>query len=325
MKRVLERLNLAGGQVQVLPSGYYSEVVMIIQNGSPITVRIVKDKQGLTKQPEVALVANRIEEYHKRLRDAGVSTTTSLSTHLLEGEAGWDLIVLTPYVGDDIQHRMQAGENAVGLTRKILVELEKCFQYRFDGFALQLGIDSKPSNFCMRTEADTEVRYIDLVPPRTRLEDGTPLLEINLPTSQEAFEFGCFRYFDLRGVLLVLQNQVSRLVPTQRPKIKRLILETATRHGAADFFRESKAEQFASASPNDQEVIIQGLQRNDVYPLREIACEMATAGQISSDSLETFFRQTHFFTDFPPEDQMTEVKQALVASLRTNKLRSPQK
>ncbi|MDP2933078.1 MAG: hypothetical protein Q8N81_03010, partial [bacterium] len=165
-------------------------------------------------------------------------------------------------------------------------------------FVLDLGVDPKPANFVSRN--GNNFHYVDWMPPRF-VKNGIPLVEYEPPKSRQGQELAYFRSYDLRGILLVLQSQLSKLNPLARTAVKSLILKFA---GEVDpkiqgYLSSLVSETVFSASGSEVAHLVSQLQPQNIYELREIACELVCRGRANSDFLAKAFQLTHFYDDVP--------------------------
>jgi len=315
MEKTLKKLRLTGS-IELLPSGYHSDVILHEDTGERTIYKIIRKKE-LVEKASAQQLSSRIIKYHALLQEINFPVTDSIENYLMESDRGWDVIIKSPYAGNDVPCHYRNGAELPNLAKKIVYALEEIFHHRTKDNSNELivGIDSKPGNFCL-LHSNGSIQYVDLVPPRYREADQI-LVEFDTPLSQDGFDVAYFRHYDIRGTLLVLQNQLSRLSPELRKIFKQIILATAKKFGVESFFKDSKWEHFLTSPARKKREIIESLTPKNMYDIREITCEIAQLGYpITDEEIQVIFRKTHFFNDLPTQKDLNEVKKTLLKIIR---------
>jgi len=313
MQQLLESLQLNAGHVEILPSGYHTQVTLIIHNGQHSVVKIISKKEFVDRMVAEEL-SRDIRTYHAMLRQVGILVPDISRIELLPSSTGHDLVLIVPFEGYDAERKIESGELTVAqVAEGVLHALKPLFLAHKD-FVLDLGVDPKPANFVSCN--GNNFHYVDWMPPRF-VKNGVPLVEYEPPKSQEGQELAYFRSYDLRGILLVLQSQLSKLNPHARPAVKSLIFKFAGEVGPKiqDYLTSLVSETVFSASAQEAASLVFQLQSRNIYELREIACELVCRGRANSDFLAKAFQLTHFYDDVPEPKRFQQARDFICSYL----------
>ena len=185
---------------------------------------------------------------------------------------------------------------------------------RLKGYETRLGIDPKCNNFTLDRKGD--MRFVDIFPPRLR-KNRIPLVEWPQPQSDLGRDLGYFKHYDVRGIMLGLLAQASRIRPDLRAVLESLILENFRSIFSEKEFKEVVKEYVTLPWLNFRELIkdenvrllnldaIEEIIRRapetlvygvnyHAYALRELAVECGYAGLMSQKELNEFFNKSHF-------------------------------
>ncbi|MDD2807306.1 MAG: hypothetical protein PHW95_02175 [Patescibacteria group bacterium] len=312
----LERLKLTG-RVELLPSGFYSSVVLVVENGHKKVVKLIR-KPELNEQAIAQQLGDDIVAYGAELLRRGVRSPQVKVRLLGDVGEGWDVVVEAPFQGTDVAHLLlEADESdSVRLTRGMLGMISALFDYPLEsGFELQIGIDPKPDNF---TVSETgEMHYIDLMPPRYR-RDGVPIVEFPEPTTDIGKKVAYYRYYDMRGILTVLRSQLCRNRFDLRPLFRRLIAEFAAQYpGLGRHMGLSVGEVFVDANLSGRLAIIEALAGDDMYAMRDIVTQLAFENPLyRHPCIDKVFHLSHFYQEAPSPENVCRVKKILRAMTR---------
>jgi hypothetical protein len=217
---------------------------------------------------------------------------------ILSSSAGSDLVIIAPFEGHDAE-RYLLGEfiPTEKVLDGILYSLDPLLASHRD-CVLEIGIDPKPANFV--SHDGNIYSYVDWMPPRFR-KNGMPLVEYEPPKSEAGFRFAYWRSYNVVGVLSVLQSQLSRLLPMSRALIKARVLDYAASftQSVVDALNQRPSETVFQTDVGTASNIIQGFSPEQLYELREIACELVFRQRAGADLVQEVFRLTHFFDDLP--------------------------
>ena len=212
---------------------------------------------------------------------------------------------------------------ARSLIESMMAILQPVCRARWKGWETRIGIDPRVANFTL--DVTGKVWFVDVFPPRYRHRNG-PLVEWPEPMSQLGRTLGYFKHYDVRGITLCFLSQLGRANPVHRIVFESMVFEFLDK-----FFSEKERVLFIQGleqtswkkvrallgvpSPLTQSrkrriiALIRGASHEQVfgyqyyvYSLREIALELASAGLMSNESLEEFFRKSHFEDELPSQD-----------------------
>lgn len=283
---------------QIIGSGSHSKVYSVENNNTSHVFKIIGSNENIfpTKHEATDMV-EKIIEYDQILNNIGLPTPKIIDIGIYTSElTGFhQIFIITTYEGNSLEYVLLTGSlvECFEVTNEILRSTQPLFDHKNDGELVNFGFDIKPANY---TNNGQQLIYVDSYPPRI---NGA--LDFPEPQSNEAKEVAYFRSFTIPGILLTLQNQLSRLRPEFRPMFKKIILAFANRYGVDDFFRESLFEKFIYLSDGEKVRIIKELGPEQMYTLREIACELAARDSIKKKDMENIFHLTHFKGDVSPE------------------------
>lgn len=197
---------------------------------------------------------------------------------------------------------------------RILVPLCKD---RLAGWETRVGIDPRASNFTLDERG--KMWFVDLFPPRYR-KQGQPIIEWPEPKNELGRRLGYFKHYDVRGIMLCTMAQLARVKPELKADFEAGVIGEMSKA-----FSPKEKKDFASGLAAAPWKRIRGLARRKgnsaralmantirgavaekvfgidyyVYTLREIALELAGLGWLKKDSLEKFFRDSHFEDELP--------------------------
>jgi len=309
-----------------IPGGVNSEIRYLEQPDGAVLVqaRYGAKKNGFSYE-EAVITARYLGEYQALLEMQKIPMPPILGL-AVEHDLFSDraiIIKTSRWTGYDLAARLrrkELRENSALVTelvRKMCEPVKELCKHRHDDWEIVVGIDARCSNFTL--DQDGKVWFIDLFPARFRTEKG-PMVEWPEPLSEAGRVLGLFKHFDVRGIVLSIISQLSRIRPEYRVLFETEVLSAflpslsveerehlvtgiesapwrAVRHWLQDrrspLSRESFRELFDAP--------LFGLQYG-VYTLREIATEFAAEHIISTDELESFFKASHFEDELLKKD-----------------------
>lgn len=292
---ILSQHGLAAVDLQTMKGGSHAEVLRHGLDHRRI-VKVIRGHEPLTASA-AAKLADDIGIYQQLLRSYGVRlpTASSISWHatagvaivvLIESDEGKD--------GDAFLTQADVGETRL-LVENLLDTIEPVLQTHEQG-NLSVGIDPKPSNFAKNGSG--HFSYVDTTPPRFR-RNGEVLVDLPVPTHPQAWQLCYWRAFTVEGVLMTLYTQLCRLRPDLRPLFWQSIVQSASRHSAADYFHQLPSVKFEYQIPEQRQAVVADLQPHQMYVTRDLACWFAHRYPLdcSKQWLEKKFQQTHFKGD----------------------------
>ncbi|MDD5110329.1 MAG: hypothetical protein PHI63_03890 [Patescibacteria group bacterium] len=281
---------------------------------------VVKEiRKDFADEEQVRLLGADMVAYAEQLNAAGVPAPVPLETCPIryEDDDALYLVTIDPDVGDDVETHIREGEegNCLRIVRDMLEIVGELFRQTTPTGTSELviGIDPKPANFVR--DHSRAMSYVDLMPPRFR-KLGRPIVEYPEPKSRRGFDLAYFRHYDQRGLLEVLRTQLCRLRPSCRREFVGAIQEFAGAFGPrlTDHLREFPGTLFSTAATRRREEIVVGLPDDAMYPVRDIACQLAFEhpDRCSDETLQTIFDLSHFHADTPDPDRMNKAKRMLL-------------
>ncbi len=337
-----DSLSLLHSQTFLQRGGYNSEVLFVIQaeGGEKKIVKRIGALRGGFPFAVAEEIIKDIIVYQGQLELLGVPIPPIERPHLtVEVDGGRTHIVLTsPWTGNNIEVVMKhtypstPAKRSEPLIRSLCQIVALVGADRISDWECRLGFDPKPSNFTR--DEDGKIWYIDPYPARFR-KNGKAIIEWKELQTELGRSLGYFKYFDLRGIFLSLSSQLARIRPELKEFFDSVVLDEVSHLVPPFQFEMFRAEledapwrhirrMLDSHSPSQdiQRAICQSLGRKlfgvdyNVYTLREIALELARTERMSIEELETFFNESHFEEEMPPE-RLQYLKNVLCRYLST--------
>jgi hypothetical protein len=187
------------------------------------------------------------------------------------------------FLGRDVEVIIKNDENPIPAISGYF----DCFQ-TVAASSFEIALDVHTANFCV--DSAGTVRYIDLMPPRQTLEDGTKLATFPEPT-RPLNPFFVDRIFSLEGQLPDIYSKVLRALAYNKhfndPNIPHLI---------RDLLKEKFGEEFVSRMLVELDTFKKEtyMDIRDVNNIRILAVEQFFAGGLSISTLEHIYSLTHF-------------------------------
>lgn len=293
-------------------TGVYTKAYRVDHQDQRLVLKIIDGgKEGKFNQHTANWILGGITEYDNVIRRMGIHVPEILTSNVFRGgsDGEWKIAILVTDGGIPADQIIASADPFVveGLVAELIQSFEPILRYIVAGNGRKVGFDSKTANFTR----NGRISYIDGMPPRL---DG--LLDYPDPVNKDIRTVNHFRYYTTRGILLVCQNQLSRLRPDCRYIIKSQVLKAASKLGHPQYFLNSASEKFVHSSPSDKRRIILGLSPTDIYDVREIACEIASDGNHHPE-LDEIFHLTHLFTKVDVQ-RHTEAQKLLLAMAGLN-------
>lgn len=322
--RITEAVNVSG-RVQVLPSGYNTDVTLVVKdNGDKEVIKVIGVKKSLPDEQTAREFTFDVVTYRDLLARVGNDQVPEITDAYLlwnKGENRWQVVYHMPYVGKDVGGIIKEAKDYAEIEEmleKMLEFIGLFFNDLFSSpFEINVGIDPKPANFAILRN---KVYFFDFVPPRYR-KNNVAMVESPPPVTEQGFELGYFKHFDIRGILMILQSQLSRLRPEWRSTFKQLIIERAP-DCAKGFLKDGIWNKFANVSRRKAKRIVADFTDRDIYIMREIVADLAEVRGYSSEEVDKFFRLSHF-EDGIKTDRLLMLKSLLLTMHRAKTLSWP--
>ncbi len=278
------------GQLEVLEGGYNSDV-LLLSHSRQVIIKVIGNKKGLDLTTKEAVkLGQRISRYRSLLSGEGVKVPGFLEWAVTQdSETGRVyLFVIEPFSGHDPRRLLLSGDypNCMHVTGKLLEAAEPLLCRKEESF-LPVGLDPKTANFVIPSESEACV-YVDFMPPRYRLEDGTYLVEYPQIREPKQVDLWKWKYFTLEGLITIALYQLGRLCARLFQEIKKKartwLLERRLLKvlGYLDFLE--------SVTPGRLQDV------TNPYHLRLLMCELASrpGANVPDTVVEDFFLKTHF-------------------------------
>ncbi|PIY96849.1 MAG: hypothetical protein COY66_02305 [Candidatus Kerfeldbacteria bacterium CG_4_10_14_0_8_um_filter_42_10] len=300
--------------VGYIPGGFNRIILKANCNGGTGTriLKIAQAHEGDADADQFKGKCGQIHDYQQSLQRLGVLTPSPITTHenVIDGKRF--LLETSPFTGQSVHEMMLTAprNDVLELCQQMIdVALKPIFSQnlRADG-NLPCGVDMIPRNF---TKDPGVMHYVDLWPPKLWL-DGEPTLEYPEPMDTKVIQLGIFRHFTIKGVAQAFLVQLCRIRPELRREFQRLVdgaLKGMGLHEELGWLQQQPARQFQNGG--DLKQIIEPLGYEQIYGLREIACELAFQGQISAGQLERIFKDSHFQDTPLPSATILQIKEVL--------------
>src|SRR3989339_13031 len=306
---LLQKIGVNGNAVE-LPHGYHTRVFSV--DGSVIKVISKPELSDLTLASQLA---DDILRYATELERIGVQSP-ALQVNLVDYNGRWNLVVTSSFCGLDVSERLSRSsvEDCTKIADSILTMLRQFFLNPVQGGSLEIqaGVDPKPANFCLDGHG---LHFVDCMPPRIR-RSGIAIVEFPAPVSKQGYQMAYFRHFDMRGILAVLQTQLCRLRPEFRPMFRQILRQFAEEfrgNGLVCYLDEFVGSRFVTANTANRLAIIHSLRCDDMYEMRDIACQLALEDPnvARQTKVEKIFTLSHFYNDKPSVKNTEEIKTIL--------------
>lgn len=187
------------------------------------------------------------------------------------------------FLGRDVEKMIKNDENPIPAISGYF----DCFRtVTASGF--EIALDVHTANFCI--DSAGTVRYIDLMPPRQTLEDGTKLAVFSEPTNPLG-PFFVDRIFSLEGQLPDMYSKVLRALAYNKH-----FNNPHTPHLIRDLLGEKFGEESVSKMLENLDIFKQKTYTDirDVNSIRILAVEKFFNGGLSTSKLEHIYSLTHF-------------------------------
>lgn len=286
MKEILESIGVDG--FTILPSGSWATVILITKGSIQQVIKIFPRNLVSETGGELDDLGKDILDYNRTLGELGVLVADQehVTYQVIQKNSDPVLVLQMPFLGEDFERQIKEGKiSAIQATQRILENIYPLFKSEH----LEVGIDPKPANFVGKGW------YIDLTPSRI-WKNGVPVLEWYSRISDNVTKLAYHRHYTVTGVILVLQDQISRLAPQSRPEIKRVIRDFLHCKGLSkpeEYLTQAPWESFLSIPKCRRDDHIDSLTPTDMYVMREIASEATSKDALPLEALEQVFTLTH--------------------------------
>jgi len=271
-------------------TGFHSEIVAGDHpRGYPYLDKVYGLVRGDAKGTHLTLESSRhliglMKRFDGIASDLGVNTAPLIGYFIgPNGAAGrTTLHELAVRVGPDLKRIVcdpRADDDRVKYTLNKTLELHK----RVWEAGFPIALDPVLANFCINSEGN--IVYVDRMPPRQRLEDGSHLLEYPEPPSQGA-DYIKKRYFSPESAR-VIYAQTARDLVAVRPH---LVAEVKDMIG--EKLGQSAYDQIHFKS-HDINNLLSSPRAEDADALRIIAAEATSKGHMSQGVMNEVYHHTH--------------------------------
>lgn len=340
MRRIVELLRFEDFLLPISKTyqqrrgGFNSEILHIHEeNGGRKIIKRIGGKRGGFEISRAEEIAHDIMVYQNKLIDLGIPMPSiekvSIEYELPKRHAS--VLMTTKWTGFDAEMFIDKWslvfDNDLQLMNKLVKDMCSILgcvsKSRISGWETEFGIDPKPSNFTV--DNNGILWYVDPFPPRYR-KNGKPIIEWFDLKTETGEKIGYFKYFDMRGVILGLIEQLSRIKPQLKDFFENTILSAfgflniVSKEEYTCFlmelakapwndFREAIYKNFEGKNSNRAKEIIKESSEIElfgvncgVYVLRRIALELTYCGRMFPLEMESFFKKSHF------EDEISDSK-----------------
>lgn len=286
-----------------LSAGYYSTLEHKRHPEDPTVVFLRKnygEKNGGVPQEESRRLQYLMNRFDDIAESIGVQTARSVNFDESKHETPGHVILHedVPFVGPDIQRLLSLeppdSSNIIPLMEEVLAVHQKVFDADFP-----ITLDAVYANFCL---GENGIVYIDKMPPRQRLEDGTYLSEIPLPpsSSRQIVEDRHFTPLQAR----VIYTQGLRALTTHGPSPLATEYKGSMRKVLGD-----EVTKLIDLTDDEKERVLLLPTYDDIDTLRMIGWEMYHEGTVSLDAAKAAHKLSHIHYGGVLPD-MAELQQA---------------
>lgn len=278
-------------------SGFHSDI-QLASLGERLMVQKVYGRKNEIGTPEdVQNLKGAMQRFDRLAIEIGVPIATSESYDISALEGGRvELCELSEYSGDNLRHVLtgeQIDDKTVLCSVEEVLRLhKKCWDVDW-----KISLDPPLANFCI---SEVGIKYIDKMPPRQKMDDGSCLSETPLP-GEKTREFIEGRYFGPRQAQVIYAQLLRdlRMYPHLMPDVKQQV-------GA---ILGEDAYRLIDIPQEVRSAMIESPVSEDCDSLRIIAGERFACGEIDEDALHGVFSFTHIHPGGILPDQ-TEIEQA---------------
>lgn len=184
-----------------------------------------------------------------------------------------------PFMGPDVRSLIKENQMSQEMKRGIVEEVLK-MQKKVWEVGWPISLDPPLANFCLHQETQ-RLYYIDRMPPRQRLADGSLLSELPFPP-EESKKFIESRYFSPHQAR-VIYAQLIRDLPDLQPPIKEMMGEILGDEAYRLIHLDDDGMRKILASPS----------LDDIDLLRIMATERNIQGKIDAETTKHIYHLTH--------------------------------
>lgn len=171
-----------------LSKGFYADA----ERTNGYIIKKYGQKSGLRTMHDARKLAGHMERFDDIAEDLKVRTARAAKFEIGDGDQGVELHEYAPHVGPDLKKVLERGALSEGQVLDLVEQMvEQHGRVARAGYPITL--DAVVANFCLDEKG--EVVYIDKMPPRQRLADGSYLSEIPVPEDPLAQDVVVQRHF----------------------------------------------------------------------------------------------------------------------------------
>lgn len=209
------------------------------------------------------------------------------------------------FSGNDVQYITKNDQDPIPALKGYL----NCFRIVADA-DFQIALDVHLANFCQRPNG--EVIYIDLMPPRQKLEDGTKFCVFPRPTVA-LDEFFVDRIFSIEGQLPDMYSKILRAL-AYNPYYNNPDTPLVVRDLLVRFFGDKYVEGML-AEVEGFKMKKDNISPYDVNSIRIVAAENFFSNGLPVQRLEEIYSLTHFSPrgEIPNADDINKAAQSVIS------------
>lgn len=291
--------------------GNFADVhVGTFENGTQYARKVLGEKTGgytLVDARNAVLLMRRFEHIASSI---GLPTAETFDYSIKPSSRHSDRFVVThtqEYLGSDLEQTIKNDPGPVGPIRSYLNSVRTVADHGF-----QICLDIHTANFCVDHEG--VARYIDFMPPKQTLDDGTKIAAFPIP-QVPLDPFFVERIFTLEGQLPDVYSKLLRAL-TYNKSFSRENTPYLVKSMLGEFFGDSIVERMINEAYKFREKSSVSLA--DANSVRILASERVFDGTLDVNTLERIYSLTHFTPNGEPPT--LESVQEAVGIINTNKL-----
>jgi len=230
-------------------------------------------------------IAHHIRTFTKIAHDIGIPVAPTIGHVIYDNghKERVDLAEYVPNIGptllDAMKKQITSGNKKDALSN--FQEYLRLFQRVWEA-DFPISLDPPLTNFCM--DRDNHIWYVDCMPPRQRLHDGTYISEWPEP-SVENEQFIIDRYFSPKQARVIYAQTLRNLLPLgfSGSEIKTTIADVLG----------PQAENVITMLPEERQRVLTDPVSTDVDFLRILASEACDQNRLSADRVKTVYSICH--------------------------------
>lgn len=281
-------------------TGFHSVIsVETTTSGKNYLAKSFGEKAGGYEVDDAVRVAGLMKRFHGIADTVGVPIVAPYGHYIVHNHfpGKVNFIEAQPHAGTNLQEVITQEPNPIPALEQYMAGFKKIWDN-----GSPLALDPVPANFCQ--DGNGIVRYVDLMPPRQKLPDGSVISEWPEPP-MDTKSFMEARYFTPEGQIPVIYAQLLRTFASRKPEI-------SYGKSTPDLVQTMMVNKFG---PLSSDILRRGQQRltytqplpTDSDFVRVEAAEAFFDGRIDNDQLKHTYHLTHIKNGgiLPPQDQVS--------------------